>query len=102
LAWEADMAEYILLMHDDADESEGSWETYLQGLKQRGVFQGGSAIGRGVYARKSGSAGPVSVHLTGYIRVDADSLDHAPSMLAGNPHFEAGRTVEIRELPRTE
>jgi len=24
---------------------------------------------------------------------------HAKSMLAGNPHFEAGGTVEIRELP---
>jgi hypothetical protein len=43
----------------------------------------------------------VTEHLAGYIRVTADSLDAARSLLAGNPHFEAGGTVEIRELPRT-
>jgi hypothetical protein len=44
----------------------------------------------------------MSTHLTGYVRVSADSLAHAKSMVAGNPHFEAGGTVEIRELPRTD
>jgi len=44
----------------------------------------------------------VTAQLTGYIRLNADSLDHAKSMLTGNPHFEAGGTVEIRELPRTD
>lgn len=34
--------------------------------------------------------------------VAADSLDAARALLAGNPVFEAGGTVEIRELPRTE
>jgi hypothetical protein len=37
--------------------------------------------------------------LAGYIRVRADNLDEAKSLLAGNPVFEAGGTVEIRELP---
>jgi hypothetical protein len=44
----------------------------------------------------------VTAHLTGYIRVTADSIDQARSLLTGNPHFEAGGTVEIRELPRTD
>lgn len=44
----------------------------------------------------------MTAHLTGYIRVSADSMDQAKSLLAGNPHFEAGGTVEIRELPRTD
>jgi hypothetical protein len=34
--------------------------------------------------------------------VNADSLDRAKSLLVGNPVFEAGGTVEIRELPRTD
>ena len=38
----------------------------------------------------------LTAHLAGYIRVNADDLDHAKSLLAGNPHFEAGGTVEIR------
>ena len=95
------MADYIFLMHDDAAD-DGDWEPYLGRLRQSGSFQGGSAIGDGVCARKSGSAAPVTAYLTGYIRVTAESLDQAKSLLAGNPHFEAGGTVEIRELPRTD
>jgi hypothetical protein len=96
------MAEYILLMHDDASDDATAWGPYLQRLKERGWFEGGSAIGDGVCARKTGAAPAVTAHLTGYIRVNADSLDHARSMLTGNPQFEAGGTVEIRELPRTD
>jgi len=96
------MAEYILLMHDDALEDERAWEPYLRRLKESGCFQGGSAIGEGICVRKDGAAPPVTAKLTGYIRLNADNLDHAKSMLTGNPHFEAGGTVEIRELPRTD
>lgn len=96
------MAEFILLMHDDATDDEQGWEPYIRRLKRDGVFEGGSAIGDGVCARKSGRAPAVTGHLTGYIRVNAASLDAAQSLLAGNPHFEAGGTVEIRELPRTD
>ena len=96
------MAEYILLMHDDALDDGNAWEPYLERLKKTGCFQGGSAIGDGVCARKTGAPPSVTAHLTGYIRVNADSLDHAKSMLTGNPLFEAGGTVEIRELPRTD
>jgi hypothetical protein len=97
------MAEYIFLMHDDvADAEDGSsWEGYLQRLRESGAFEGGSAIGDGVCVRKSAAAPHITAHLTGYIRVQADSIDHAKSLLTGNPHFEAGGTVEIRELPRT-
>ena len=52
--------------------------------------------------RKTDKAPSLTAHLAGYIRVNADDLNHAKSMLAGNPHFEAGGTVEIRELPRTD
>jgi hypothetical protein len=96
------MPDYILLMHDDAHGDETSWEPYLRKLKQSRAFEGGSAIGDGVCARKSGTPPAVTAHLTGYIRVTADSLEHAKSLLVGNPHFEAGGTVEIRELPRAD
>jgi hypothetical protein len=97
------MAEYILLMHDDAStEDDDSWEPYLRKLKQAGVFQGGSAMGEGVCLRKRGAPAAVTAQLTGYIRVEASTLDDAKSLVAGNPHFEAGGTVEIRELPRTD
>jgi len=96
------MPDYIFLMHDDAGDSESDWGLYLAKLKQRGAFDGGSAIGDGVCMRKNGAPPSLTAYLTGYIRVTADNLDHARAMLAGNPHFESGGTVEIRELPRTD
>ena len=96
------MADYILLMHDDAltDDPNG-WDAYLQTLKQNGAFEGGSAIGQGICMRKGAAAPDITKHLAGYIRVAASTLEEAKTLLAGNPHFEAGGTVEIRELPRT-
>jgi hypothetical protein len=96
------VADYILLMHDDAAAEEDAWDPYLERLQQGGFFQGGSAIGEGVCARKSGAPAPLTAHLSGYIRVTAHNLDEAKSLLAGNPIFEAGGTVEIRELPRAD
>jgi len=94
--------QYILLMHDDAAADESDWEPYLRLLKERGCFEGGSALGGGICVRKSGTPGSLTGHLAGFIRVNADSLDQAKSLLAGNPVFEAGGTVEIRTLPRTD
>ena len=96
------MPDYIFFMHDDAPDEGGDWEPYLAKLKASGSFEGGSAIGDGVCVRKRNELPSLTAHLTGYIRVNADDLNQAKSMLAGNPHFEAGGTVEIRELPRTD
>ena len=96
------MGEYLLLMHDDATTNDAACGPYIQNLQQAGFFEGGSVIGDGVCARKSGEPALLTKHLTGYIRVNAKSIDEAMRLLAGNPHFEAGGTVEIRELPRTD
>jgi hypothetical protein len=96
------MPEYIFLMHDDGPADEQDWQPYLHKLQQSGCFQGGSAIGEGVCIRKTGSSAAMTAHLAGFIRVEADSLAAAKSLLSGNPVYEAGGTVEIRELPRTD
>ena len=85
------MADFIFLMHNDVMAGDEAWEPYIRSLQQRGVFQGGSAIGDGVCARKDGVRLPVTRHIVGYIRITA-----------GNPHFEKDGTVEVRELPRTD
>ena len=76
-------------------------EPCLKSLKHRGVFEGGSEIGDGLCLRKDGEPGRLSKHLSGYIRLAAASIEDIRECLAGHPHFEAGGTVEIRELPRT-
>lgn len=94
------MADYIFLMHQDITEpSNDDWEPYLAWLQQQGCFLGGSAIGAGVSVKKTGSPLPLNQQLTGFIRVEADNLEHAKKFLIGNPVYDAGGTVEIRELP---
>ncbi|HEY1545294.1 MAG TPA: hypothetical protein VGG01_23080 [Xanthobacteraceae bacterium] len=97
------MAEFLFLMHDDATTDEvGSWEDYIEKLQEEDAFEGGSVVGDGICVRQNGETPPITAHLVGYIRVSASSIEQAQSLLAGNPHFEAGGTVEIRELPHTE
>lgn len=93
------MADFLLLMHDDA-QSEGDWDAYFAKLNASGCFRGGSAIGAGVCMRKSGVTSAVTQHINGYIRIEADDLAQAQTLVVGNPVFENGGTVEIRELPR--
>ncbi len=99
------MNDYIFFMHDDARESaehngDAAWEKYFAMLRATGQFSGGSSIGSGVCITKSGAAKEVTSHLSGYIRVQAESLEQAKKLLVGNPVLESGGTVEIRELPR--
>jgi hypothetical protein len=98
------MPDYLFLMHDDTTDptDEDAWGAYLATLRTSGRLQGGSAIGPGVCVRKGSPEPAVTGHLSGFIRVMANSLDDARTLVAGNPVFESGGTVEIRELPRTE
>lgn len=96
------MAEFIFFMHalpDDASESD--WEPYLGRLGQSGHLRGGSVIGGGNCFTRNGIAPPVTTHINGFIRIEAASLEEAALLLSGNPVYEAGGTVEIRELPQT-
>jgi len=94
------MKHFILLMHADTlpPERDEDWEPYIGRLISLGSFQGGSSIGPGQAFRKEGDAAPLTRQLTGYIKIQADSLEEASAALEGNPTHEAGGTVEIREL----
>lgn len=99
------MNDYLLLMHHDSTNplianDSALWEQYFRALQQSGCFDGGSEIGDGFTFRKTGAPGASCRQLTGYLRVRAASLEAAKSFLAGNPIYEAGGTIEIRELPR--
>lgn len=97
------MADFLLLMHGDGGRADDElWPAYFARLRAAGAFEGGSAIGGGETYRKDGQPGPVSAALTGYIRVTAADRAAAQALLDGNPVYEAGGTVEIRELPRDE
>lgn len=100
------MNEYILLMHQDAPNPEAAndpaqWARYITRLRGTGQFDGGSSIGQGERLRKGQLSQPSDTDLSGFIRVRAANLEEARALLAGNPVYEAGGTVDIRELPHT-
>jgi hypothetical protein len=100
------VSDYILLMHNDAPEAGGrpggDWAAYFSKLRELGAFQGGSAIGGGLCVRRRGEVPGIHGDIAGYIRVRAADLEAARALVTGNPVYEAGGTVEIRELPRDE
>lgn len=99
------MNDYLLFMFDDAVDGERAdddarWEAYLATLRASGQFDGGSAIGRGERLRQGQVASEADLQRTGFIRVRAASLEDARRFLVGNPVYEAGGSIEIRELPK--
>jgi len=100
------MNEYILFMHDDVLESaiandDTRWERYMEELQASGQFDGGSSIGHGAVFKKNCISQLTPLTVSGYLRVRAENMDAARKFLSGNPIFEAGGSVEIRELSRT-
>lgn len=86
-------------MHrDGGSEAPDAWEAYIARLIGLGTFAGGSSIGEGRAVRKASVPGPESAHLAGFLWVTADSLEQALGLVQGNPTYEAGGTVEVREL----
>jgi len=99
------MNEYIIFMLNDATDPIAAddgirWGEYITKLRQSGRFDGGSSIGNGERLRKGQSSKPAGAELTGFIRVRAENIEDAKRYLVGNPTYEAGGTVEVRELPR--
>lgn len=97
------MPDYIFFMHNDSDAvSPDSWQPYLNVLQSQNRLRGGSEIGPGDSFRRLGKPVAVSESIVGFIRIEARDLAEARTLLDGNPVFEAGGTVEIRELPTSE
>lgn len=73
------MPEYLFLMHSDATTPEETdmWPEYLDRLQRAGVLRGGSAIGPGLCARKSGAVPETADYLVGYVKTDARDMSHA-------------------------
>jgi len=96
--------DYILLMHDDATTTMAAsgWQPYLQRLQAAGNLRGGSAIAEGTCFRRDAAPAPITFGIVGFIRIEARDIAEAETLLAGNPVYEAGGTVEVRTLPTTD
>jgi len=90
-------------MHDNvtnvaASKDGDNWDKQLSALRASGQFDGGSSIGRGESIRIGQHPKAAQTHITGLVGVRAKDPEDARRFLEGNPVFEAGGTVEIREL----
>jgi hypothetical protein len=97
------MKEFILFMRPaglSAHASPESWQAYFAKLRAANAFDGGSAIGRGECVSKTGTPPPTTM-ISGYVRIKAADLDAAKLLVVGNPVYESGGVIEIRELPKT-
>ncbi|WP_052025276.1 YciI family protein [Asticcacaulis sp. AC402] len=94
--------DFILLMHAKPAvvTADSDWQAYFERLGAAGVMRGGSMIGDGACFSQTQSPPEPTAHLDGYIRIETVDFETARSFLAGNPVYEAGGVVEIRELPR--
>ena len=97
------MNEYIIFMFNDAtnqaaSEDDTLWSEYISKLRQTGQFDGGSSIGGGERFRKGQATKSAITEISGFIRVRADCVEAAKNLLVGNPAYEAGASIDIREL----
>ncbi len=96
------MTVFFSCNNDAVDQCrDEDWKSYIAKLRSSGQVEGGSVIGAGVCATQSGITTEITAHVSGYMLIQAENLSHAQKLLEGNLVFEAGGTVEIRELPRT-
>ncbi len=96
------MQHFLLLMHtDNAKKTEPKhWEAYFAKLKANGNFGGGSSIGGGLSFKNGVVSESTSHWLAGYMVINANDMNHAKSLVDGNPILIAGGTVELRDLPK--
>ncbi len=93
---------YILFLHDTPQSaSEGSVEEYrrwAQGLRQRGIMQGGEKLADEVTVLGTDRA---QSSLAGYFRITVGSSAEARAVARTCPHLRHGGWIEIREVART-
>src|SRR5262245_44082865 len=98
------MNDYILLMHDDAPSGDGARRTLGPRTSSSSGKQACSRVAARsamVSALRRRSRYPVSRDACRDTSEFVRSTRQARGLVNGNPVFEAGGTVEIRELPRS-
>ena len=88
------MPEFMMIMKGPG--GEGDWLTYINKLKDSGMFRGGSILGNGLNISKHSSDRKCTV--TGFMRFEADNIDQVRALVEGNPDYESGGHIEILEM----
>ena len=98
----APMKEFLILNYNDVTDSRLAndperWSNYVAMLHSRNALVDGSALGDGIQCQIGQPDRSAISGLDGVLRIRAASLAAARDCLHGNPTWDAGGTVEIRE-----
>lgn len=97
------MNRYIMLNHGIGLANPNAvtldkWEAYIQLLQEKDYFVGGSSLDHGIALKDGLYGAPVTPALTGYILIQAESMEVARSLAWQSPLHHAGGTVEVFKL----
>jgi hypothetical protein len=101
------MTQYLLLIHgnEKTASTPDEWDQFFASARQRGLFQGGSEVGKREMLGDTQSAGSQSAltsdHIVGYMRFDAEDKQQLLDLLKRHPVVLHGGSVELCELPNT-
>lgn len=100
------MAVFLMLCRGGkvSDQERGAhmqkWGAWMGGLAQSGSLAGGAPLqgtGKVISGKGAGDAASGDDSVTGYIMVNAKSMDDAMKIAKGCPLLEIGGNLEIRE-----
>lgn len=93
------MAEFITINHGIGSSDE--WNRYFELLRERRLIIGGSAVGPGISVKESVCGEAMTPTITGYILIQAESLQQAIELMRLSPVHKSGGTVELFPLMKT-
>jgi hypothetical protein len=93
------MTEYIMINHGVG--SPEKWDIYFKMLSENNHMIGGSALECGISLKESAFSEAISTTITGYIVIQAESLEKAKEVMEKSPIHAAGGTVELFTLVKS-
>ncbi|WP_029247892.1 YciI family protein [Schlesneria paludicola] len=93
------MTEYLMINHGIGAPAD--WDTYFKMLRDHNHMMGGSALEPVVSVKESVFSEVSTPTITGYLLIQAESLERAKEIMALSPVHKAGGTVELFTLVRS-
>ncbi len=93
------MTEYIMINHGVGTPE--NWDPYFKMLCDNNHMIGGSAVDHGISVKDSAFSNALTTTMTGYLLIQAESLEKAKEIMALSPVHKAGGTVELFTLVKS-
>ena len=96
---DAPMTEYIMINHGAGTAAD--WDQYFKMLRDQNHMIGGSALNQGISVKDAVFSNAITPTITGYLLIQAESLEKAKEIMALSPVHKTGGTVELFTLVKS-